>query len=294
LFINFIKMSSFFQNMLFILFSVSLTFGAISCSSEPLATKTVVNGNPPNGNSKQPIFKDTTKGFYSKNEKKIAYSQLSYNLDSTDKNVSLILFLHGAGERGIDNEAHLKVGLPNLVNSLKKAGLKNFVVLAPQCPLNERWVDVDWSTTSHVMKKNPHWPMDLVLSLMDSITGSNVNFDTTRFYVTGLSMGGYGSWEVLQRRPDVFAAAVPICGGGDKLLGRSLVKIPIWMFHGTKDKAVPVVRTTDMFTSIKNELGSYPLKAKMTIYENKGHLIWNETYDNQEVIKWLISQRKNS
>jgi len=181
-----------------------------------------------------------------------------------------------------------------LVNSLKKAGLKNFVVLAPQCPLNERWVDVDWSTTSHVMKKNPHWPMDLVLSLMDSITGSNVNFDTTRFYVTGLSMGGYGSWEVLQRRPDVFAAAVPICGGGDKLLGRSLVKIPIWMFHGTKDKAVPVVRTTDMFTSIKNELGSYPLKAKMTIYENKGHLIWNETYDNQEVIKWLISQRKNS
>jgi len=280
--------------MLFILFSVSLTFGAISCSSEPLATKTVVNGNPPNGNSKQPIFKDTTKGFYSKNEKKIAYSQLSYNLDSTDKNVSLILFLHGAGERGIDNEAHLKVGLPNLVNSLKKAGLKNFVVLAPQCPLNERWVDVDWSTTSHVMKKNPHWPMDLVLSLMDSITGSNVNFDTTRFYVTGLSMGGYGSWEVLQRRPDVFAAAVPICGGGDKLLGRSLVKIPIWMFHGTKDKAVPVVRTTDMFTSIKNELGSYPLKAKMTIYENKGHLIWNETYDNQEVIKWLISQRKNS
>jgi len=280
--------------MLFILFSVSLTFGAISCSSEPLATKTVVNGNPPNGNSKQPIFKDTTKGFYSKNEKKIAYSQLSYNLDSTDKNVSLILFLHGAGERGIDNEAHLKVGLPNLVNSLKKAGLKNFVVLAPQCPLNERWVDVDWSTTSHVMKKNPHWPMDLVLSLMDSITGSNVNFDTTRFYVTGLSMGGYGSWEVLQRRPDVFAAAVPICGGGDKLLGRSLVKIPIWMFHGTKDKAVPVKRTTDMFTSIKNELGSYPLKAKMTIYENKGHLIWNETYDNQEVIKWLISQRKNS
>lgn len=287
-------MSSFFQNTLFILFSLLLTFGAISCSSEPNETETYVNSKPSKGMFKQTIFKDTIKGIYSKSGKRIAYSQLTYNLDSADKNVSFILFLHGAGERGIDNEAHLKVGLPNLVNSLKKVGLKNFVVLAPQCPLNERWVDVDWSTISHVMKKNPHWPMELVLSLMDSITGSNTNFDTTRFYVTGLSMGGYGTWEVLQRRPEVFAAAIPICGGGDKLLGRSLVKIPIWMFHGTKDKAVPVVRTTDMYTSIKKELGSYPLKAKMTIYENKGHLIWNETYDNQEVIKWFITQRKNS
>ncbi|MFM7667693.1 MAG: dienelactone hydrolase family protein [Bacteroidota bacterium] len=287
-------MSSFFQKTLFILFSVLLTFGAMSCSSEPSATKTAVKRKPSSAKFKQSNFKDTIKGIYSKNGKKIAFSQLSYHLDSTDKNVSFILFLHGAGERGIDNEAHLKVGLPNLVNSLKNAGLKNFVVLAPQCPLNERWVDVDWSTTSHVMKKNPHWPMELVFSLMDSITGSNTNFDTSCFYVTGLSMGGYGTWEVLQRRPEVFAAAIPICGGGDKLLGRSLVKIPIWMFHGTKDKAVPVVRTTDMFTSIKKELGSYPLKAKMTIYENKGHLIWNETYDNQEVIKWFITQRKNS
>ncbi|MFM7661377.1 MAG: hypothetical protein ACKO6A_01795 [Bacteroidota bacterium] len=124
--------------------------------------------------------------------------------------------------------------------------MNNFVVLAPQCPLNERWVDVDWSTTSHVMKKNPHRPMDLVLSLMDSITGSNVNFDSTRFFVTGLSMGGYGTWEVLQRRPEMFTAAIPICAGGDKLLGKSLVKIPIWMFYGTKDKDVPVTRTTDI------------------------------------------------
>jgi predicted peptidase len=287
-------MRSFFQNALFFLFSVLLTFGALSCSSEPSESQTPVNSKPSNRKFKHPNFKDTIKGIYSKNDKKIAYSQLSFNSDSTDKNVSFILFLHGAGERGIDNTAHLKVGLPNLVNSLKKAGLKNFVVLAPQCPLNERWVDVDWSTTSHVMKKNPHWPLDLVFSLMDSITASTPNFDTTRFYVTGLSMGGYGTWEVIQRRPEMFAAAIPICGGGDKLLGRSLVKIPIWMFHGTKDKAVPVVRTTDMFTSIKKELGSYPLKAKMTIYENKGHLIWNETYDNQEVIKWFVTQRKNS
>lgn len=286
-------MRSFFQNSLSVLFSVLMTFGAISCSSEPNETETTVNLKPPKRMLKQTILKDTIKGIYSKSGKRIAYTQLTYNLDSTENFFSFILFLHGAGERGLDNQAHLKVGLPNLVNSLKKSGLKNFIVLAPQCSLNERWVDCDWSATSHVMKKNPHWPLDLVFSLMDSITTSNPNFDTTRFYVTGLSMGGYGTWEVLQRRPTMFAAAIPICGGGDKTLAKSLVNIPIWMFHGTKDKAVPFIRTTDMFNSIKKEAGS-TLKAKMTIYENKGHLIWNETYDNQEVIKWFVTQRKNS
>ena len=285
-------MRSFFQNSLFVFFSILLTFGGMSCSTEPSSTKTFAITTTSESKFKQTVIKDTVKAIYSKNEKKIAYTQLTYNLDTTVKNTTFILFLHGAGERGIDNEAHLKVGLPNLVSSLKKAGLKNFVILAPQCPLNERWVDVDWTATSHVMKKNPHWPLELVFSLMDSITQNNSTFDSTRFYITGLSMGGYGTWEVLQRRPEIFAAAIPICGGGDKLLGKSLVQIPIWMFHGSKDKAVPVVRTIDMYNAIKKELGSYPLKAKMTIYENKGHLIWNETYDNQDVIKWLVSQRK--
>lgn len=287
-------MGLFFRNALFVVFSVLLTFGAMSCSTESSKNKTSVNSRASKSNVKHTILKDTVKGIYSKNTNKIAFTQLTYNLDSSDKKYSFILFLHGAGERGIDNNAHLKVGLPNLVNSLKKVGLKNFVILAPQCPLNERWVDVDWTTTSHSMTRNPHWPLDLVFSLMDSITRTNPNLDTTRFYVTGLSMGGYGTWEVIQRRPNSFAAAIPICGGGDKMTGKILVNIPIWMFHGSKDKAVPVVRTTDMFNSIKKEMGSSILKAKMTIYENKGHLIWNETYDNQEVIQWFVTQRKNS
>lgn len=264
----------------------------MSCSAATKETKIPASSNRSLTNIQKQISKDTIKGVYSKKGKKIAYTQLSYQQDSTEKNTAFILFLHGAGERGIDNQAQLKVGLPNLVNSLKKAGLKNFVVLAPQCPVNERWVDVDWTTTSHLMTKNPHWPLDLVFSLMDSITQTNSNLDTTRFYVTGLSMGGYGTWEVLQRRPKTFAAAIPICGGGDKTLVKSLINIPIWMFHGSKDKAVPLVRSTDMFNGIKKEIGYSQLKSKITVYENKGHLIWNETYDNQEVINWFISQRK--
>jgi predicted peptidase len=287
-------MKSLSQNTVLVFFSLLISYAIMSCTSDVTDNKISSSNSNTKRISQHLSSKDTTKGIFTKNGKKIAFTQLSYIQDTTDKNTSFILFLHGAGERGSDNEAHLKVGLPNLVNSLKKAGLKNVVVLAPQCPLNERWVDADWTATSHVMQKNPHWPLELVFSLMDSITQKNSTFDTTRFYITGLSMGGYGTWEVLQRRPEMFAAAIPICGGGDKLLGRSLVNIPIWMFHGSKDKAVPVVRTTDMFNAIKKEQGSYLLKAKMTIYENKGHLIWNETYDNQEVIKWFISQRKNS
>lgn len=236
---------------------------------------------------------DTIKKEYSKNGRKLPFTLLHYaDSSNTDKEV-LIVFLHGAGERGIDNKAQLSVALPNLVKSLKQQGLKNFTVFAPQCPTTDRWVDVDWSTTSHLMKKEPHWPMRYSFDIIDSIVKNNPNLDTNRMYVTGLSMGGYGTWEMIQRRPDFFAAAIPICGGGDKTLGKKLINIPIWMFHGTKDKAVPVIRTSDMYNAIKRDLAALPLKAKMTLYENKGHLIWNETYDNQEVIKWLLSQRKN-
>jgi predicted peptidase len=106
-------------------------------------------------------------------------------------------------------------------------------------------------------------------------------------------MGGFGTWEMIQRRPYFFAAAIPVCGGGDANLGKILIKMPIWAFHGAKDKAVPVIRTIDMFNNIKKEIGSSPIKIKMQIYESKGHFIWNEVYTNAEVINWLIKQKRD-
>jgi predicted peptidase len=232
--------------------------------------------------------------FFSKDRQHLLPFSLIQSFDSTsNEKTTLIIFLHGAGERGFDNSSHLKVGLPSLIQNLQKQGLKNYVIFAPQCPTNERWVDVDWTATSHIMKPEPHWPMTSALSVIDSLVGAIQNLDIKRIYVTGLSMGGYGTWEMIQRRPDYFAAAIPICGGGDKLQASKLTNIPIWAFHGTKDKAVPVVRTTDMYQSIKAATKLNPLRIKMTLYENKGHLIWNETYDNSEVIQWLLTQRKS-
>jgi predicted peptidase len=232
--------------------------------------------------------------FFSKDRQHLLPFSLikSFDSKSLDK-TTLIIFLHGAGERGMDNKSHLMVGLPSLIQNLKKQGLKNYVVFAPQCPTNERWVDTDWTATSHIMKPEPHWPMTSALNVIDSLVGAIQNLDINRIYVTGLSMGGYGTWEMIQRRPDYFAAAIPICGGGDKLQASKLTNIPIWAFHGTKDKAVPVVRTTDMYQSIKAATKLNPLRIKMTLYENKGHLIWNETYDNSEVVQWLLTQRKS-
>lgn len=241
--------------------------------------------------SKLHTNEDTIKGIYTKNGKSLPYSLLQFGDTEKVGQAVFILFLHGAGERGTENANQLKVGLPNLIRSLKKQGINEIVVLAPQCPPNQQWVNTDWAATSHRMNKEPHWPLELALDVMDSILKTHSGVDQQRKYVTGLSMGGYGTWEVIQRRPSYFAAAIPICGGGDKTMGSTLKDIPIWMFHGKEDKAVPVIRTIDMNNAIKSALGSSPMKAKMTIFENKGHLIWNQVYDNAEVINWLLNQR---
>jgi predicted peptidase len=238
------------------------------------------------------LWDDTVKKVFKHGDHKLHYTILQY-VDSVPKEkIPLVVFLHGSGERGNDNIAQLKVGLPNLIQSFKKEGMNQFMVLAPQCPENQLWSDADWTQPAHVMKKNMLWTLESIFSIIDSITQNNPWVDTNRIYVTGLSMGGFGTWEMIQRRPDFFAAAIPICGGGDKTQVKDLVQLPIWAFHGRKDKAVMVGRTTDMYSAIQKEVGSGKLKIKMTIYESKGHLIWNDTYDNAEVVQWLLSQSK--
>ena len=197
----------------------------------------------------------------------------------------LVLFLHGAGERGTDNSTQL-YWTGTFAKPENRQKYPCFV-LAPQCPSNCRWVEVDWSLQSHTMSEQPSIPLQLALKLVDKLA-ADLPVDKSRIYVTGLSMGGYGTWDAIQPRPELFAAAVPICGGGDVAQSPRLKNLPIWAFHSDQYGVVPTRRTTAMIEAIR-EAGGTP---KMTIYPGVNHDSWSATYANPNVFTWLFAQKK--
>ncbi|SEW32645.1 carboxylesterase family protein [Chitinophaga arvensicola] len=207
------------------------------------------------------------------------------------KKYPLVLFFHGAGERGNDNRKQLMRFKP--VAFWEK---EPCYVIAPQCPApgagepdgEATWVQTGFGWPSHQMKAQPTWPMQLAMLLLDSIIRNN-NIDTNRIYVTGLSMGGFATWEILQREGHLFAAAVPVCGGADTSFAKQLTGIPIWAFHGDADSTVIPQRSIDMITRIRENGGR---EAKLTMYPGVGHGAWTPTYSNVEVWNWLFSQKK--
>ena len=139
----------------------------------------------------------------------------------------------------------------------------------------------------HVQPKEPSEPMRLVLELIDAVR-KDYPVDPKRIYITGLSMGGFGTWDVLARRPDLFAAAVPICGGADETTAPTMATIPIWAFHGAKDPAVKVSRTRNMIEALKKAGG----EPKYTEYPDVGHNSWVPAFKDPEMMKWLFAQKK--
>ena len=206
------------------------------------------------------------------------------------KNYPLVIFLHGAGEKGFDNRSQFQRFNP--VEFWKKYPC---YVLAPECPqktpqitnAESVWVDTPYGAESHHMKPEATWPMQLAISLIGQIIKDN-QVDTKRVYVTGLSMGGFATWEILQRKGELFAAAMPVCGGGDVDYAKQLTNIPLWVFHGAIDNTVPVCRSRDMVAAIK-EAGGNP---KYTEYPGVDHGAWTPTYSNPEVWDWLFQQVK--
>ncbi|MCX7696781.1 MAG: prolyl oligopeptidase family serine peptidase [Bacteroidales bacterium] len=198
----------------------------------------------------------------------------------------LILFLHGAGERGKDNKAQLTHShyffRPEIMQN------HPFIFLAPQCPPNERWVEVSWKLVSHTMPSEPSNVLKAVFDLLDSLI-KVLPVDTHRIYVTGLSMGGFGTWDALCRRPDFFAAAMPVCGGGDENKACLLKNIPIKAFHGSDDKVVIPARTMNMVNAIR---GCGGILAEFIIYDGVGHDSWKYAFGDINNIFWLLQQRK--
>ena len=170
----------------------------------------------------------------------------------------LILFLHGMGERGNDLELVKIHGIPKIVKTQKDFP---FIAVSPQCPTEYVWRD----------KKMLQAVESLILKII-----KNYRVDKTRVYVTGLSMGGYGTWMLAARQPDLFAAAVPICGGGDPATVNVLKNLPIWVFHGVLDKVVLPEESEKMIRALEKAGG----KVRYTLYPESYHDSWTETYDN--------------
>jgi predicted peptidase len=146
----------------------------------------------------------------------------------------------------------------------------DFIIVSPQCP-NDMW-----------------WPekTDLLITLLDEIE-AKYRVDTDRVYLTGLSMGGFGTWTLAAKYPNRFAAIAPICGGGERYSANRLKKVPVWAFHGAKDNTVPLARSQEMVDAIKKVGGD----AKLTVYPEAEHDSWTETYNNPELYQWFLSHK---
>jgi predicted peptidase len=202
------------------------------------------------------------------------------------KKYPVVLFLHGAGERGDDNQNQLKY-FPTWIASAENREKYPCYVIAPQCRGGKKWVEVDWSANaSHDMPKEPGEQMQVALKILDAAL-KEYPIDERRQYLTGLSMGGYGSWDLAARHPERFAAVAPICGGGDEKAAERLKDVAIWAWHGDEDQAVPVKRSRGMIAAIEAAGG----KPKYTELPGVGHDSWTPAYHGPDnLLPWLFEQ----
>ena len=177
-----------------------------------------------------------------------------------------ILFLHGAGERGDDLGILGRIALPMV---LEERDDFQFIVISPQCPKGQRWSN------------------EFLITLLDDIV-ARYRVDPNRIYLTGLSMGGNGTWNLAIEYPDKFAALAPVCGWGDSELVSRIKDIPIWVFHGELDTSVPIEKGKN----IVETLAKISSNLKTTFYPGRGHDCWHETYNDPILYEWFLQQNR--
>ena len=199
----------------------------------------------------------------------------------------LVIFLHGSGERGNDNEAQLKWGVMNFATDQNMA-LHPAIVIAPQCPANMDWSHfASGKGTQITLQPTPSKPMELLMELIHQAI-KNLPVDTNRIYITGLSMGGFGTYDAIERYPHLFAAAVPVCGGGDVSRAATIAHIPMWIFLGSEDAAVNPLYAFEMLQAL-TKAGAHP---GFTQYPEVGHFSWLGAYSDPHMMEWLFRQHK--
>lgn len=207
---------------------------------------------------------------------------------NTMRELPLVVFLHGSGERGNDNEAQLKWGVKNFATS-EQMKMHSAFVVAPQCPMEQSWANFifDERNGSIQMQDSPSKSMELLIKLVKQLI-KDYPVDTDRIYITGLSMGGLGTFDAIARYPDLFAAAVPVCGGGDPTTAPQIKNIPIWIFHGAEDTSVEPQYSVDMLQALI-DAGAHP---GLTYYPEVGHFSWIAAFSDPLMMEWLFRQRK--
>lgn len=213
-----------------------------------------------------------------------------------NKKYPVILFLHGAGERGTDNEKQLTHGAKLFADSLNRAKYPAFVIF-PQCPEGDFWArikreespDTDTLGGFDFISDEPIGKsLGLVVKLIDSFA-KTPQVNTKRIYLGGLSMGGMGTFELLWRRPNFFATAFPICGGGDPAkVSTYATGYPVWVFHGNADPVVPVSNSRLMVNTLK----ANGANVKYSEYEGVGHNSWDNAFAEPGLLEWIFSQEK--
>jgi len=212
----------------------------------------------------------TAQSFTKEGAKKMSMEYLlylppGYEAETPAKKWPLMLFLHGAGERGDDLNKVKVHGPPKIVASKDLP----FIVVSPQCP-KDQW-----------------WDIQRLSALLDEVERKQ-RVDPERIYVTGLSMGGFGSWAMAAHEPRRFAAIAPICGGGDPKQVRKYKHLPVWVFHGAKDRVVPLERSKQMVDALKK----HQADVSFTVYPNAGHDSWTKTYNNPALYDWFMDHKR--
>ncbi|MEN6520773.1 MAG: prolyl oligopeptidase family serine peptidase [Armatimonadota bacterium] len=222
----------------------------------------------------QPKSCEITKGFLmktvkvsGKSIKYVAYVPPTYD---PKKPAPTIVFLNGAGECGTDGLRQIVVGLGSAV--MTDVEKWPFIILFPQKQtVKSNWEDED----------------AMVMAILAK-TKKELNVDSSRLYLTGLSQGGHGTWAIAAKHPDIFAAIAPICGWGDETIAKKLTKMPVWAFHGDADEAVPVAASVDMKKNLEAAGGS----CRLTIYPGVGHNSWDKGYRDEFLAEWFLQYHK--
>lgn len=225
------------------------------------------------------IFKTTTGNILPYN----IYYPESYN---KKEKTPLLIMLHGAGERGSDNTRQL-IHVAPLLGRKAISDKYPAVLLWPQCPEEDYWAPVKRFEWVFEEGAGATRAMQSLMSLIDQIL-KDKNIDHERIYIAGLSMGGFGTLDLLSRIPEKIAAAVPICGGADLTKAGNYADIPLWIFHGAKDNVVGVKQSRDLVSLLKLSGAD----VRYTEYPEGDHDVWNEAFSEPELLPWLFSQRK--